>query len=106
MKRFGHKFHAKPVNEEGHRFPSTLEWKYFKHLELLQKLGEVLFFLRQVPFHFKGGKYVCDFQVFYSDGSCKFIDVKGVSTSEFLLKKRIVEETYPIEIEIVKKGDF
>lgn len=101
-----HKFKAKSVNDNGDKFPSTLEWKYFKHLQLLQKSGEVVFFLRQVPFHFSGGKYVCDFQVFYADGSCKFIDVKGVITSEFSLKRRIVEEIYPIEIEIVKKGDF
>jgi len=107
MRKFGHKFKAKSVKDEGHHFPSTLEWKYFKHLEKLQSDGEVLFFLRQVPLHLPGGvKYVVDFLVFYSDETCSFIDVKGMETSEFLLKKKMVEDLYPIEIEIVKKGDF
>lgn len=104
--KFGHKYRAKPVDDNGDKFPSTLEWKYFKFLKGLQELGDVVFFLRQVPFHFPGGKYICDFQVFYKDGLCEFIDVKGVITSEFSLKKRIVEETYPVEIKIIKKGDF
>lgn len=107
MKRFSHKFKAKAVKEDGNRFPSTLEWKYFKHLQLLQKAGEVVFFLRQVPFHLPGGvKYVVDYQVFNRDGSVQFVDVKGVETSEFILKKKMVEDLYPVEIEIVKKGDF
>lgn len=107
MRRFGHKFKAKPVNDDGHHFASTLEWKYFKHIQLLQKAGEILFFLKQVPFHLPGGvKYVVDYQIFYGDGSVKFVDVKGIETSEFKIKKKIVEELYPIEIEIVKKGDF
>lgn len=107
MRRFGHKFKAKAVNDDGHRFPSTLEWKYFTHLKLLEKSGEIVFFLRQVPFHLPGGvKYVVDYQIFYRDGSIQFVDVKGVETSEFILKKKIVEDLYPVKIEIVKKGDF
>jgi hypothetical protein len=107
MRRFQHKFKAKSVNEDGHHFSSTLEWKYFKHLQLLQKSGEVLFFLKQVPFHLPGGvKYVVDYQIFNRDGSVQFVDVKGVETDMFKLKKKMVEELYPVEIEIVKKGDF
>lgn len=107
MTRLLHKFKAKAVNDEGQRFASGLEWRYFKHLKILKMSGEVLFFLRQVPFHLPGGvKYVVDYQVFYSDGSVQFVDVKGFETSEFVLKKKIVEDLYPVEIEIVKKGDF
>lgn len=107
MRKFGHKFKAKPVAEDGNRFASTLEWKYFKHLELLVKSGEVLFFLKQVPFHLPGGtKYVTDYLLFMSDGSVRVVDVKGVETDTFKLKKKMVEDLYPVEIEIVKKGDF
>jgi hypothetical protein len=102
-----HKFKAKAVNDDGHRFPSTLEWKYFKYLELLQKSGEVLFFLRQVPFHLPGGvKYVVDFQVFNSDCTVDFVDVKGMATETFKIKVKIVEDLYPVKIKIVEKGDF
>jgi hypothetical protein len=102
-----HKFKAKPVNDDGNKFQSTIEWKYFKHLQLMQKSGEVLFFLRQVPFYLPGGtKYVVDYQIFTSDGRVRFVDVKGMSTPLFETKKRIVESIYPVEIEIVKKEDF
>lgn len=107
MKKFGHKFNAKRVDDGGDKFPSTLEWKYFKYLQLLQKSGEVLFFLRQVPFHLPGGiKYVVDYQIFYEDGSVRFVDVKGFETSEFKIKYKMVKDLYPVEVEIVKKGDF
>lgn len=107
MRRFGHKFKAKPVIEDGNRFASTLEWSYCKHLEFLQRSGIVLFFLSQVPFRLPGGvKYIVDYQIFFTDGSVKFVDVKGVLTDTFILKKKMVEDLYPVEIEIVKKGDF
>lgn len=69
----------------------------------MQKLGEVIFFLRQVPFDLPGGtKYFADFQVFYADGTVSFVDVKGVSTQMFIMKKKQVESLYPITIEVVK----
>ncbi len=105
--RLKHKFNAKPVEDDGHNFSSTLEWKYFKHLQFLQKAGAVLFFLRQVPFHLPGGtKYLLDFQVFYSNGDILFVDVKGIETNMFKLKIKIVEELYPVNITVVKKGEF
>lgn len=101
-----HKFNAKPVDDDGQHFSSKLEHRYYLHLKLLQKSGEVVFFLRQVPFHLVESKYVCDYQVFYSDGTVRFIDCKGISTPIFELKKRQVESIYPVEIEIVKSKDF
>ena len=69
-------------------------------LKMLQKLGEVIFFLRQVPFDLPGNiKYRCDFQVFYKDGTVSFIDVKGMKTQEYIMKKKQVESLYPIVIE-------
>jgi hypothetical protein len=102
--RIKHKFHAKPVEEDGHHFPSKLEWKLYKQLLLQQKAGEVLFFLRQVPFHLPGGvKYVLDFLVFYTNGEVKALDAKGMETDTFTLKKKMVEDLYPIEILVIKK---
>ena len=105
--RLRHKFRAQPVNYDGHHYASKLEFRYLQTLELQKKAGLILFFLRQVPFHLPGGvKYICDFQVFYVDGVVKFVDVKGVETSEFIIKKKLVEATYPINIEVIKRGDF
>lgn len=107
MRRFTHKFRAKAVEEDGNRFPSTLEWKYFKHLEFLKKSGEVLFFLRQVPFHLPGGiRYFIDFQEFHSNGEVVFTEVKGMMTDMASLKIKQVEDLYPIKIKIIRKGEF
>lgn len=98
-----HKFNAKPVNDDGFHFASKAEHRYYSELQLLQKAGEVIFFLRQVPFHLPGGvKYVTDFQIFYADGTISFVDVKGFETSEFKMKRKLVESIYPITIEVVK----
>lgn len=101
--RLRHKFHAQPVVNDGIRFDSKLEARYYQRLKLEQKAGHVLFFLRQTPIHLPGGtKLVVDFLVFYADGTVKFIDAKGCETGEFKIKKREVEAQYPFTIEIVK----
>lgn len=99
-----HKFGAVKCERDGRKFPSKLEGRYYDSLKIRQKSGEVLFFLSQVPFHLPGGvKYVCDFQVFLSDGSIEFIDTKGRDTPLSIAKRRIVESLYPIQIKIVEK---
>lgn len=99
-----HKFKAKQTINDGIRFHSKLESNYYSTLKLRQRGGDVLFFLRQVPFYLPGGvKYVCDFQEFHTDGTVHFVDVKGMETPEFKAKKKMVEALYPIEIEIIKK---
>lgn len=97
-----HKYHAKFTETDGIIFSSKKEARYYKGLKLLKDQGIVLFFLRQVPFHLPGGvKYVCDFQVFWSNGEVTFEDVKGIKTPLYIAKKKIVEELYPIEIKEV-----
>lgn len=99
-----HKFHAQPCEADGIKFPSKLERRYYQHLMLLKHAGEVVFFLRQVPFHLPGGvKYVADFQIFYADGTVSFVDVKGVETDTFKMKRKMVEALYPVEIQVIKK---
>ena len=97
-----HKFNAKPVEYDGIKFPSKKEGAYYLQLKLRVKAREVVFFLRQVPFHLPGGvTYRVDFQEFHADGRVRFVDVKGVETKEFIAKKKLVEAIYPVEIEIV-----
>jgi len=102
-----HKFHAKPDNRDGFRFDSQAEARYYDQLKLRQKAGEVLFFLRQVPFHLPGNiKYVADYLVFFTDGACEVCDVKGAQVGSawqmFQTKKKLVEQHYPVEIRVVK----
>ena len=98
-----HKFNAKPIEYDGIRFDSKKEAQYYNQLKLRQKAGDVIFFLRQVPFDLPGGvKYRVDFQVFLKDGTVEFIDIKGMETKEFILKKKQVEALYPIKIKVIK----
>jgi len=95
-----HKYHAKPVEHDGIRFDSKKEAARYNTLELLRSAGEVLTFTMQVPFRLPGGvRYVCDFLVFWSDGSVTFEDVKGFRTESYKAKKKMVEDLYaPITI--------
>ena len=99
VKRVSHKYHAKPTLRDGYRFASRREARRYDELKLLQHSGQVLFFLRQVPFHLPGGVVLrLDFQVFWADGHVSFEDPKGVRTQTYIAKKKICEALYPIVI--------
>jgi len=96
-----HKFHAKPCESDGIKFPSKKERDYYLKLILARKSGELLFFLRQVPFHLAGGIiYRLDFMEFWSNGDIVFTEIKGFSSKEWIMKKKMVESTYPISINV------
>lgn len=98
------KFNAKRTERDGFSFDSEAEAEYYDHLKELKESGEILFFLRQVPFDLRDGeKYRTDFQIFWANGEITFEDVKGMETPEFIRKKKVVERMYPVEIEIIKK---
>ncbi len=95
-----HKYNAKRAERDGIKFDSTKEARYYDELQLRVKAGEVLFFLRQVPFHLPGGvKLIIDFVEFWSNGTVHIVDVKGAKTEQYQAKKRMVEALYPVEIE-------
>lgn len=95
-----HKFNAVRTEVDGISFSSKKEATYYSTLRLRQKAGEVLFFLRQVPLHLPGNvRYVVDFQEFHADGTVHFVDVKGLKTEQYKMKKKMVEAVYPIYIE-------
>jgi hypothetical protein len=97
-----HKFHAIRTERDGQKFDSKLEARYYDTLKLLQKAGSIIFFLRQIPFHLPGGtKYIADFQVFHSDGTVTFVDIKGIDTPLSKLKRTQVESLYPVNIEVI-----
>jgi hypothetical protein len=97
------KYHVRPQAERrynGILFASVKEMDYYKDLELLIKAGEMRFFLRQVPFDLPGGvKYKVDFVEFRKDGSVRFVDVKGMETPMFKVKRKQVEACYLVKIE-------
>jgi hypothetical protein len=105
------KYKNRATQCDGFTFDSIVERDYYVHLKANQNAGSVKMFLRQVPLHIVCNdesvcKYVCDFQVFYSDGLVEFVDVKGIQTDIFKIKKKLVEAQYPIEIKLVRRGEF
>lgn len=94
-----HKFKAVRTDYDNIKFASKKECKRYIELKLLKEKGEVLFFLRQVPFHLEGGvKWVADFLVFWLDGNVTIEDPKGIKTPLYIAKKKMVEAIYPISI--------
>ena len=99
------KYNAVPVEVDNMRFDSKLEAKYFVALKAAVKSGRIAYFLRQVPFHLPGkSTYRCDFQIFWSDGEVTYVDVKGKDTPMSKLKRKQVEELYPVQIDLVKQA--
>jgi len=94
-----HKFNAVRCESDGFKFASKAERKRYLELKTLRKTGDVVLFLMQTPFHLPGNtKYVCDFQVFWSNETVTFEDVKGMKTPMYNLKKKQVEELYKVTI--------
>lgn len=104
MRNVRHKYSAKAAEHDGYRFDSRMEGRYYEQLKTRQKAGEVVFFLRQVPFFLPGSvKYVVDFVEFLADETVRFVDVKGFDTPMSKMKRKQVEALYPINIDIVTK---
>ncbi len=104
---FKHKYNSKVTLRDSIKFPSKAEAKYYDNLMLMKKSGDVVFFIRQPMFDMGGGcTYKADFMVFYKNGDIRVVDVKGAragsSWDAFLVKKKIVESRYPVEIELEK----
>ncbi len=93
------KYNSVITEVDGIKFHSKKEARYYQDLKARVHLGEVLFFLRQVPIGLPGNtKYVVDFVEFLPNGKTVFIDVKGRRTPTFILLKKQVEALYPIKI--------
>lgn len=98
-----HKYNAKQTIRDGMKFQSLKEARYYDQLCLMRGAGEIIFFLRQVPFHLPGNvTYRVDFQEFHKDGTIHFVDTKGYETPEFIRNKKMVEALYPVVIEVKK----
>lgn len=103
-----HKFGAVRCKVGERSFGSKLEARFYQQLQILQKSGQVLFFLMQIPFVLPGNiKYLLDFMVFYAPkdgqpGEIEFVECKGMMTDTARIKLAQVTEIYGIDIKIVK----
>ena len=107
------KYGARKVTVDGIKFDSQLEADYYVNLKLLQRAGQINGFCRQARFVLTPGddetratEYVCDFVVFYPDGTTQIVDTKGALTDVFKLKYKMFKERYPtLRLNLLKRED-
>lgn len=106
------KYNSRKTSVDNIMFDSLAEASYYKRLKLLKKAGEIKDFELQPTYilqaAYKRGKrkvqpitYKADFLVTYPDGRQEIIDVKGMKTAIYRMKKKMFEYRYP-DLEIVE----
>ena len=111
------KYHSVKAVADGRVFDSKAERDYYLLvlLPLLQS-GEITAIKFQPKYelqpaftkngkHYRAITYVADFEVLYKDGHKEIIDVKGVETKVFRIKKKLFEYKYKnLNLKVVKGG--
>lgn len=94
---------------DGIVFDSKAEMEFYRDIVLpLYNAGEIVKYELQKPFELQPGfrrygkvvraiTYVCDFYLVYKNGRTEVIDVKGMATTEALLKRKMFWYKYPDE---------
>lgn len=97
------------------KFDSKKEADYYCQLKLLKQAGEIKDIKLQPKFELQPGfkknginhraiTYIADFEVTNKDGTKEIIDIKGVETKVFRIKKKMFEYRYPeLELKIIKE---
>ena len=108
------KYNNQKTMVDGIEFDSKKEADYYIHLKLLKKAGEIKDiglqqrFVLQPGFKKNGVKYqpityIADFVITNNDGTTEVVDVKGVETQVFKIKKKLFEYMYPdLNLKVVK----
>lgn len=102
------KYGNRKVTIDGITFDSVTEGRFYSELKLREKAGEVYEVQMQTPYALTvNGQLVCTYKpdfCFY-DAIAKrqrVVDVKGVQTKDFIIKKKLMRAVHGIEVEIVK----
>lgn len=96
---------------DGINFDSKAEARYYCELKLLKLAGQIKDYAIKPRFTllprngiFRAVEYIADFLVYYKDGREELIDVKGVETKEFKLKRKMMYSLLGKEIKLIKGG--
>lgn len=106
------KYGNKKVVRDGNTFDSAMEAKYYDYLKHLQTQGIVTSFELQprfvlLPKFEKNDKkyreigYTADFTVHYADGHTEVVDIKGMVTQQFELRRKLFEYRFPHELKLL-----
>jgi len=100
------KYGSKKITVDGITFDSIDEFKYYEYLRKRKAKGEILNFELQPTYTLiekfkKYGKthraitYTPDFLIYHLDGSLELIDVKGFSTQQGELRRKLFDSLFP-----------
>lgn len=106
------KYHNKKVQYDEMTFDSKKEYSYYLKYKLMEQAGEIHDLKMQVPFTlietfklqdkiYRKTIYKADFTFIDKEGKYHVIDVKGIRTDVYKLKKKLMAWKYGIEIEEV-----
>lgn len=91
------------VKIDGHTFDSKKESKYYIELKNQLEMGLIKCLAVQPKFLLPENiTYRADFMIIDNNGLGKVIDVKGFETREFIIKKKLFESYFNIELEVIK----
>lgn len=109
------KYGAKKTEVDGISFDSKLEARYYLHLKEKKRNGDIRHFtlqpsyLLQEAFKDDTGQsirkieYIADFLITHNDGKVEVVDVKGMETSDFRIKKKMFLYKYPhLKLSVIK----
>lgn len=94
------KYGAVKTTYNGIVFDSKAEASFYSYLLPLQKIGRIEKIELQKTFTLYAGiKYRADFVITMKGGAVRYIDIKGVETATFRLKKKLFEKDVgPLEV--------
>ncbi|MBG9548410.1 DUF1064 domain-containing protein [Cytobacillus firmus] len=106
------KYGNKKTMCDGHHFDSHAEAKYYEQLKWLKHAKQIKSFKLQPRYLLQEGfkkngktirkvEYVADFEVKHLDGSIEVIDVKGVETEAFKLKRKWFDRLYLYRLSVI-----
>ncbi len=105
------KYNAKRCEEDGIKFDSLMERKYYQDLKLLLKAKEIdkIKCHPVFPISINNEKHICnvelDFQYFDNKlHKWVFVDVKGVYTQLSKIKHKLFEAQYGEKVTIIRKA--
>jgi len=108
------KYGAKKTIVDGIKFDSKMESDFYLWLKQLKEEGKIIDFTLQPKFElqasfrkrgilFRKIEYRADFMVTQIDDAQVIIDVKGVETADFKIKRKLFEKKYPYELKLFTK---
>jgi len=99
------KYNSQKCNSDGYSFDSKQEMRYYEYLKVLKAKEKILNFELQPKyillnkFQYMGKSrqaitYTPDFLIYHTDGTEELIDVKGMSTQQGDMRKKLFEYRY------------